>query len=177
METLKFNVLNFLNKSKKTTVSLIILCSRLCGLLPLQILLFSTSQRCYKSFERDLLFQMTYLIQRKKTLRQKPTLIFSSTFSKCAISCSLVIRWAYQLQILVDELNNSAEVTLLSFNTTAIFLHDVIMVSKNYHLVTRQCSWCVYVANFKLILLVYSASRVNHSQPIGSVSFVKVSFV
>jgi len=36
--------------------------------------LFSTSQRCYKSFERDLLFQMTYLIQRKKTLRQKPTL-------------------------------------------------------------------------------------------------------
>jgi len=56
--------------------------------------------------------------------------MFSGIFSISAISCSLVIRWAYQQSILAVEVKNSVEGTLLSFNTTAVFLHDV-MVSEN----------------------------------------------
>ena len=56
--------------------------------------------------------------------------MFSGIFSISAISCSLVIRWAYQQSILAVEVKNSVEGTVLSFNTTAVFLHDV-MVSEN----------------------------------------------
>jgi len=57
-------------------------------------------------------------------------LMFSEIFSISAISCSLVIRWAYQHQILAVEVKNSAKGMLLSFSTTVVFLHDV-MVSEN----------------------------------------------
>jgi len=56
--------------------------------------------------------------------------MFSGIFSISAISCSLVVRWAYQHQIFVVEVKNSAKTMLLSFSTTAVFLHDV-MVSEN----------------------------------------------
>jgi len=69
--------------------------------------------------------------------------MFSVLLSISAIRCSLlhstgeiskesnlVIRWAYQHYILAVEVKNSAKVTLLSFNITAVFLHDV-MVSEN----------------------------------------------
>ena len=57
--------------------------------------------------------------------------MLSGIFSISAVSCSLIfIRWAYQHKILAVEVKNSAKITLLSFNTTAIFLHDVI-VSEN----------------------------------------------
>jgi len=51
-------------------------------------------------------------------------------FSVSAISCSLVIRWVYQHLILAVEVKTSTKVTLLSFNTTAVFLYKV-MVSEN----------------------------------------------
>ena len=50
-------------------------------------------------------------------------------------------------------MKNSAKVTLLSFNTTAVFLHDV-MVSENDVLEAGLCSWCACVSNFELRLLV-----------------------
>ena len=43
---------------------------------------------------------------------------------KCHNS-SLVIRWAYQHQILADEVKNSAKAKLLSFNRTDVFLYEV----------------------------------------------------
>jgi len=46
-----------------------------------------------------------------------------------ATNFSLVIRRAYQ-QILVVKVKKSAKLTLLSFNITAIVLHD-LMVSEN----------------------------------------------
>jgi len=57
--------------------------------------------------------------------------MFSGIFSISAISCSLVIRWAYQQSILAVEVKNSVEGTLLSFNTTAVFLHDVMVSEHN----------------------------------------------
>ena len=48
-------------------------------------------------------------------------------------------------------MKNSAKITLLSFNKTAIFLHDV-MVSENNVLEAGKCSWCVFVGNFELKL-------------------------
>jgi len=56
--------------------------------------------------------------------------MFSEIFPRSGISCTLVIRWGYQHEILADEVKNSAKVTLLSFNATAVFLHDV-MVPEN----------------------------------------------
>jgi len=53
--------------------------------------------------------------------------MFSVIFQINAISCSLVIRWAYQHLILAVELKNSAKITLLSFNTTVVFLHNVML--------------------------------------------------
>ena len=41
-----------------------------------------------------------------------------------------LIRWGYQHYILAVEVKNSAKVTLLSFNATAVFAHGV-MVSEN----------------------------------------------
>jgi len=46
---------------------------------------------------------------------------------------------------------NSAKITFLSFNTTAVFLHDV-MVPENEVLEAGQCSWCIFVGNFELRL-------------------------
>jgi len=80
-------------------------------------------------------------------------LILSGKFSISAISCSLVIRWAYQHQILAVEVKNSAKGMLLSFTTTAVFLHDV-MVSENDVLEAGKWSWCVRVRNFELRLSV-----------------------
>jgi len=40
---------------------------------------------------------------------------------------------------------NPAKVTLLSFNTTAVFLHDV-MVSENGVLEAGWCNWSVFVS-------------------------------
>jgi len=50
---------------------------------------------------------------------------------------------------LAFELKKSAKITLLSFNTTAVFLHDV-MVSENYVLEAGWCIWCVFVSNCEL---------------------------
>jgi len=57
-------------------------------------------------------------------------LMSSRVFSITAISCSPVIRWTYQHYVLVVEVKNFATITFLSFNTTAVFLHDV-MVPEN----------------------------------------------
>jgi len=56
--------------------------------------------------------------------------MFSGIFSISAIRCSLVIRWDNEHLILAVEVKNSAKVTLLSFNTMAVFLYDEI-VSEN----------------------------------------------
>jgi len=56
-------------------------------------------------------------------------LLFGGIFSKTATSCSPDIRWAYQ-QVLAVEVKNFAKITFLTFNTTAVFLHDV-MVPEN----------------------------------------------
>jgi len=47
------------------------------------------------------------------------------------------------------------------------------MVPENNVLETGQCSWCIFVCNVGLRLYVSIASRVNKSQPIGNVVFVK----
>jgi len=47
---------------------------------------------------------------------------FSGIFSISAISC-LVIRCDYPYYILAVEVNNSTKVTLLWFNTMAVFMH------------------------------------------------------
>jgi len=70
-------------------------------------------------------------------------LMFSGIFSITATSCSPVSRWTYQ-QILAVEVKNFAKITFLSFNTTAVFLHDV-MVSEND-------IWCIFMGNFELRL-------------------------
>ena len=56
-----------------------------------------------------------------------PFLMVSGIFQINAISCSLVIRWAYQHSILAVELKTSAKITLLNFNKTAVFLHNVMV--------------------------------------------------
>jgi len=53
--------------------------------------------------------------------------MFSKILSVSSISCSLVIRWGYQHHILTVEVKNSAKVTLLYFNATAVFPLDVMM--------------------------------------------------
>ena len=65
-------------------------------------------------------------------------------------------------------MKNSAKVTLLSFDITAAFLHDV-MVSENDIPEVAKCSWCVCVGKFELILSVCTASRANKRHLIGSV--------
>jgi len=62
----------------------------------------------------------------------------------------LLIRWSYRHQILAIEVKNSAKVTLLSFNRTAVFLGDV-MVLENVVVEARWYS-CVYVGNFEFRL-------------------------
>ena len=74
----------------------------------------------------------------------------SGIVSKSAISCSLVFRQAYQHHILAVKVKNSAKITLLSFNTTAVFLHEV-MESEND---VREAGLCVFVSNFELRLSV-----------------------
>jgi len=56
--------------------------------------------------------------------------MFSGVFSITAISCSQVIRWAYQHYVLAVEVKNFVKITFLSFNITAVSPHDV-MVSEN----------------------------------------------
>jgi len=51
-------------------------------------------------------------------------------FLKSVISCSLVINCAYQHYILEVEAKNSAKMSFHIFNTTAVFLHDVMMLLK-----------------------------------------------
>jgi len=55
--------------------------------------------------------------------------MFGGIFSVTAVSCSPNIRWAYQ-RVLAVEVKNFAKITFLSFNTTAVCLHDV-MVPEN----------------------------------------------
>jgi len=55
--------------------------------------------------------------------------MFSGIFSITAISCSLVITWTYR-HVLAVEVENFAKIAFLSFNTSAGFLHDV-MVPEN----------------------------------------------
>jgi len=54
----------------------------------------------------------------------------SGIFSITAISCSPVIRWTYQ-QVLGVEVKNFAKITFLSFNATAVFCNDVMVVENN----------------------------------------------
>ena len=56
------------------------------------------------------------------------------------------------------------------------FPYDVVL-SENDVLEAGWRSCCVCVGNFEFRLSVWTASRVNQSQPIGSVSFAKVSCV
>jgi len=56
--------------------------------------------------------------------------MFSGRFSISATSCSLVIRWANQYDILAVEMNNPGKLALLSLNSTAVFLYNVT-VSEN----------------------------------------------
>jgi len=56
--------------------------------------------------------------------------MFTRVFSISATSYNLVIRWAYQYQILSVEVKNPGKLALLSFNRTAAFLCNV-MVSEN----------------------------------------------
>jgi len=67
--------------------------------------------------------------------------MFSEVFSITAISRSPVIRWAYEHYVSAVEVKNFAKITFLSFNTTAVFLHDV-MVPENDVLEAGWCSWC-----------------------------------
>jgi len=60
---------------------------------------------------------------------------------------------------LAVEVKKSAKVILVSFNTTAAFLHDV-MVSENDVLEAGSCRWCVCVDDFELRWSVWTASRV-----------------
>jgi len=55
--------------------------------------------------------------------------MFGGIFSITAISCSPVIRWANQ-KVSAVEVKNFARITFLNFNTTAVFLLDV-MVPEN----------------------------------------------
>jgi len=57
---------------------------------------------------------------------------------------------------LAVKVQNTAKKTLLSFNTTAVFLHD-IMVLENDVLEAGWCIWCVFVSNFELRLPVWTA--------------------
>jgi len=52
---------------------------------------------------------------------------------------------------LAVEVKNFAKITFLSFNTTAVFLHAVI-VPENNNLEAGQCSWCIFVGNFEIRL-------------------------
>jgi len=56
--------------------------------------------------------------------------MFSVIFSISATSGSLVIRWAYQYQILAVERKNPKKLALLNFNRTALFLYNA-MVSES----------------------------------------------
>jgi len=56
---------------------------------------------------------------------------------------------------LAVEVKNPAKTTFLSFNTTAVFLHDV-MVSENDVFVAGWCIWCVFVGNFGIGLFVWT---------------------
>jgi len=77
--------------------------------------------------------------------------MFSEVFSITAISCSPVIRWAYQHYVLGVEVTNFGKITFPSFNTTAVFLHDV-MVPENDVLEAGWYSWCILVGNFEFRL-------------------------
>jgi len=57
---------------------------------------------------------------------------------------------------LAVKVKNSAKITLLTFNTTDVYLHDV-MVSENDVLEAGWCIWCVFVSNFELRLSVWTA--------------------
>jgi len=56
----------------------------------------------------------------------------SGVFSITAISCGPVIRWAYQHSALAVEVKNFAKITFLSFNATAVFLHDVMVPENDF---------------------------------------------
>jgi len=56
--------------------------------------------------------------------------MFGGIFSISATSCSLVIRWAYQYEILAVEVKNPEKLALRSFNRTVVFLYNA-MVSEN----------------------------------------------
>jgi len=56
---------------------------------------------------------------------------------------------------LAVEVTNPAKITLLSFNTTTVFLHDV-MVSENDVLEAGWCIWCVFVGNVEIRLFVWT---------------------
>jgi len=59
---------------------------------------------------------------------------------------------------LAVEVQSTAKTTLLSFDTTVVFLHDV-MVSENDVLAAGWCSWCVFAGNFELRLSVWTATQ------------------
>jgi len=52
-------------------------------------------------------------------------------FSISAYSCSLVMKWAYNHYILAIKVKNYAKVTLLSFNTKAVFMHDEMVLEND----------------------------------------------
>ena len=78
----------------------------------------------------------------------------------------LVITWGYKHEILVVEVKNSAKVTLLSFNVTAVFSYDA-MVSENDVLEAGSAvdvfAWLTYSSDCKFELQV-----VNQSKPVSS---------
>ena len=67
MEILKFNVFNFLNKSKKTTVPLVLLCPT----FPYHEELFLLAKLCKRSLSLNLLHEPTMRKSKEKKIRKK----------------------------------------------------------------------------------------------------------
>jgi len=73
---------------------------------------------------------------------------------------------------LAVEVKNFARITFLSFNTTAVFLHDVMVPEHDFlnrGNAVGVFSWVTLSSDYRF----WTASSVDESQPIGNVVFVK----
>jgi len=77
--------------------------------------------------------------------------MFGGIFSITAVGYSSDIRWIYQ-QVLAVEVKNFAKITFLSFNTTAVFLHDVMVPVSSE--ISDLCE-----ISYLLLLVSYFASQ------------------
>jgi len=79
--------------------------------------------------------------------------MFSGIFSISAISCSLVIKWAYQHYILAEEVKNSVKERCSASVQMLFFPYDVVL-SENDVLEAGWRNCCVCVGNFEFRLSV-----------------------